>query len=133
MGDGLRWHEAKYHNVYQQIVAHRPMSEYVSVKEDVLRKLDAHLPQIRERFGIETIGIFGSVSRGEDTADSDVDILYAFRSDGLPLREFIAFKRYLEELFGRPVDLVPIKWMDPLLRPYIEQDMILFHTGEAFA
>lgn len=109
------------------------MSEYVSVKEDVLKKLDAHLPQIRERFEVETIGIFGSVSRGEDTADSDVDVLYAFRSGGLPLREFIAFKRYLEELFGRPVDLVPIKWMDPLLRPYIEQEMILFYTGGALA
>ncbi|MCZ0861362.1 nucleotidyltransferase domain-containing protein [Methanocorpusculum sp. MG] len=102
------------------------MSEYVSTKEEVLRKFDAHLPQIRERFGVETLGIFDSVSQGEDTPESDVDVLYAFRSGGLPLREFFAFKRYLEELFGRTVDLVPIKWMDPLLRPYIEQDMILF-------
>lgn len=73
------------------------------------KKLDANLPEIRERFSVETIGI------------------------GLPLREFVAFKRYLEELFGGPVDLVPIKWMDPLLRPYIEQDLILFDTGGALA
>lgn len=109
------------------------MSPYQSIKDDVLSKLKTHLPEIQEKFGIETIGIFGSVSRGEDMPESDVDVLYAFRSGGLPLRAFFAFKRYLEELFGRLVDLVPIKWMDPLLRPYIEQDMILFQTGEALA
>ncbi|WP_425438229.1 nucleotidyltransferase domain-containing protein [Methanocorpusculum vombati] len=37
----------------------------------------------------ETIGIFGSVSRGEDTPESDVDVLYAFRFGGLPLRSFL--------------------------------------------
>lgn len=105
------------------------MSEYVSIKEEVLRKLNENLTEIRERFDIETIGIFGSVSRGEDTPESDVDVLYSFISGGLPLRRFFAFKKYLEELFGREVDLVPVKWMAPELKPYIEQDMILYGEG----
>lgn len=109
------------------------MSAYVSIKEEVLRKLEANLPEIRERFSIDTIGIFGSVSRGEDTPESDVDVLYSFTTGGLPLREFCAFKQYLEELFGRSVDLVPVKWLDPLLKPHIEAEMILFPAQEAIA
>ncbi len=70
-----------------------------------------------------------AVARGEDTAESDVDVLYSFISGGLPLREFFSFKRYLEDLFGREVDLVPVKWMASCVRPYIEQDMILFGAG----
>jgi predicted nucleotidyltransferase len=51
------------------------MSEYVSIKNEVVKKLEEHLPEIRERFGIEMLGVFGSVSRGEDKPDSDIDIL----------------------------------------------------------
>jgi uncharacterized protein len=109
------------------------MSEYASIKKEVLTKLEANLPEIRERFGIETIGIFGSVSREEDTAESDVDVLYAFKTGGVPLREFFAFKQYLEDLFGRTVDLVPVRWLAPSLRPYIERDMILFEANKAEA
>ena len=54
------------------------MTSYVSIKEDVLAKLKENLPEIRERFFVDIIGIFGSVSRGEDTAESDVDVLYTF-------------------------------------------------------
>lgn len=60
------------------------MPEYTSIKEDVLKKLEANLPEMRERFGIETIGIFGSVSRGEDTPRSDIDILYKFSNNTSP-------------------------------------------------
>lgn len=60
------------------------MPEYTSIKEDVLKKLEANLPEMRERFGIETIGIFGSVSRGEDTPRSAIDILYKFSNNTSP-------------------------------------------------
>ena len=52
------------------------MQEYQSIKEDALKKLAENLSEMQERFEIETIGIFGSVSRGEDTQDSDIDVLY---------------------------------------------------------
>ena len=107
------------------------MSEYVSIKETVLQKLEENLLELADRFDVEIIGIFGSVSRGEDTSESDVDVLYAFKNGGLPLRDFFAFKDFLEELFGRPVDLVPIKWMEPNIQPYIEQDMIIYSPGES--
>ena len=100
------------------------MSHYTSIKEDVLRKLDSCYSELRERFGVDTIGIFGSVSRGEDTADSDVDVLIAFQEGKVSFSSFIHLADYLEELFGRRVDLLTKDGMSPYMRPYIEAEVI---------
>ncbi|MCQ2355824.1 MAG: nucleotidyltransferase domain-containing protein [Methanocorpusculum sp.] len=47
--------------------------EYTSIKEDVLKNSRRTFQRL-ENFSVETIGVFGSVSRGEDTAESDIDI-----------------------------------------------------------
>lgn len=101
------------------------MSEYVSIKEEVLKKLEANLPEIRERFGIETIGIFGSVSRGEDLPSSDVDVLYTFRPGELTLANLVNLGDYLEELFGRKVDLVAERALSPYIRSEVMAGVIL--------
>ena len=109
------------------------MSEYVSIKADVLKKLEENLPEIRERFGIEEIGIFGSVARGEDTIESDVDVLYTFQEGRGNLREYAGFTEYLERLFGREIDFVSKKWLSARLRPYVEPDMILIRSHDGAA
>ncbi len=96
------------------------MTEYQSIKEDVLAKLEVHMPELRNRFGIETIGIFGSVSRGEDNPESDVDVLYTFRLGESTLANLVSLGTYLEELFGRKVDLIA----ERSLSPYIRSDVI---------
>ena len=107
------------------------MPVYTSIREDVLKKLEHHLPQIQQQFGIETLGIFGSVARGEDGPESDIDILYKFPTEVIRLRQFMGLKEYLEDLLGRNVDLIGINWMEPSIRPFIEQDMILLQTRSA--
>ncbi len=102
------------------------MSSYVSIKEDVLARLNENLPEIRERFFIDTIGIFGSVSRGEDTLESDVDVLYRFSKGMDSYDTFLDLADYLEDLFHRKVDLVSLDFIDPYVKPYVEKDMILF-------
>ena len=57
------------------------MKEYQSIKPKVLARIKRELPVLRERYGIETIGIFGSVPRGEDTPGSDLDIISSFRPE----------------------------------------------------
>lgn len=110
------------------------MSEYHSIKEDVLKKLQANLPEIRSRFGIETIGIFGSVARGEDTPESDVDILYKFAyDDEVTTDQFLSFAAYLENLFGRRTDLISIDYIDPYIKAYVKRDAILYTPQEAAA
>ena len=58
---------------------------YASIRENVLRKMEEHMPEIRERFGVKRLALFGSVSHAEDTPDSDVDILYEFLRERLRL------------------------------------------------
>lgn len=45
---------------------------------DVLEKLKRELPLLQEKYEIQKIELFGSVSRGEDTPESDIDLLYSF-------------------------------------------------------
>jgi len=104
------------------------MSEYVSIKEDVLQKLETHLPEIRDRFGIETLGIFGSVSRGEDTPESDVDVLYRFQKGKGCMSTVVPLMTYLRELFGRDVDLISIDYISPLIEQTVRADAIVFEA-----
>ena len=55
-------------------------------------------------YGIERIGIFGSVARGEQTENSDVDIYYEGKSLGL--KSLVEFPMQLEKLLGVSVDVV---------------------------
>jgi hypothetical protein len=73
---------------------------------DALALLREHEPEIKKRFGVAKIGIFGSFIRGEERPDSDVDVLVTFRKDGETFNNYMECKFYLEDLFGRKVDLV---------------------------
>jgi len=108
------------------------MSEYVSIKEEVLQKLEANMPEIRDRFGIETLSLFGSVARGEDTPASDIDLAYT-RLSGSFGTVFLSVKldEYLKKLLSRSVDLVPLNWVKPRLLRYIEQDSIACGSSRA--
>ncbi len=77
------------------------MPLYLSIKEDVLTTFEASLPEIRERFGIETIGIFGSVSRGEDTPESDIDIMISFLPFQASYHNLLGLNHFLTELFHK--------------------------------
>jgi predicted nucleotidyltransferase len=68
--------------------------------------LRQHKQEIRDRFGVERIGIFGSFVRGEEKQESDVDILVEFREGEKTFDNYMDLKFYLEDLFGRKVDLV---------------------------
>ncbi len=105
------------------------MPEYVSIKEDVLKKLDANISEIRERFGIETIGIFGSVARGEDSVDSDVDVMISFMPLQAGYRNLLGLNHYLTGLFNRRIDLVTVNGMSPYIMPYVASDIILRRTS----
>lgn len=72
--------------------------------DEIKEILKRHKKELRERFGVKEIGIFGSYVRGEQTEVSDVDILVEFgRSIGL---EIVDLKEYLEKILGVRVDLV---------------------------
>lgn len=85
-----------------------------------LRERRAYLA---EAFGVEGLALFGSFARDTLTPQSDIDVLVRFDGPATSKRYF-GLQFYLEDLLGRPVDLVTEKALRPELRPYVEQDAI---------
>ncbi len=77
-------------------------------RSEFVAKLEAVLPEIRERFGVAKIGIIGSIARGEDLPESDVDVLVELLPDHLTFRNFSALADFLEGLYWRKVDLLAV-------------------------
>jgi len=91
---------------------------------DALALLREHEPEIKKRFGVSKIGIFGSFARGEERPESDVDVLVMFRKEGETFNNYMGCKFYLEDLFGRKVDLVMHGAIKKRLRSYILGEVV---------
>ncbi len=87
---------------------------------DVLRASKADLER---RYGITRLVLFGSLARGVEPTDGDVDVLVAFDGPATSDR-FFGVQFLLEDRLGRPVDLVTERGLRPELRPYVERDAI---------
>lgn len=72
-------------------------------------------PDLAARFGVSTILIFGSVARGEDRPDSDVDILVEFDKP-VSLFELYDLRRHLSDLLGCSVDVGTVAGLKPQVR-----------------
>ena len=92
-------------------------------KQVVLTKLKERIEEIRQRFSVRNLSIFGSIARGESTDDSDVDVLVVFDREG-SFDLFMDLKFYLEDLLGVKIDLVTDKALRPQIRRAIEQELI---------
>ncbi len=80
-------------------------SARVKTLEDIQKVLQTHKGELRKKYGVKRIGVFGSYSRGEQRKNSDVDILVEFEKP-IGLIDFIRLQEYLESLLGVKVDLV---------------------------
>ena len=93
----------------------RTLKEYIDL-------ISAHSDELRSQFGIRTLRLFGSVSRGEQREDSDVDICVDMEPS---LYLLVRLKRFLEELLQCTVDVVRMhKHINPYLLENIERDGI---------
>ena len=91
-------------------------------RRTIISRIRKHRAQLT-KLGVKSVSIFGSVARGEERPDSDVDILVEF--DGLATFDrYMDTKFYLEELLDRKVDLVTPKAIKPRMKAYIMQDLI---------
>jgi predicted nucleotidyltransferase len=87
--------------------------------EEYLSKLRQQLPDLETRFGVRSLGIFGSHMRNEDRQGSDLDLLVSFeRTPGL--LSFLALENHLTDLLGVQVDLV----MEESLKPGIGERIL---------
>ena len=73
---------------------------------------------------IDKAWIFGSFARGEETDDSDIDILVQF-TKGVRLGfRYFHFINDLETISNRKIDLVEVSTLDPYVLPYVNQDKV---------
>ena len=93
----------------------RTAKEYIDL-------ISAHADELRSQFGIRTLRLFGSVSRGEQREDSDVDICVDMEPS---LYLLVRLKRFLEQLLQCTVDVVRMhRHINPYLLENIERDGI---------
>ena len=99
------------------------MASAEQARDEALKLLREHKPVLVERFGVRSFALFGSTVRNQARTDSDIDILVSF--DGpADWRRYFGMQSYIEDLLGRPVDLVTDKALRRELRPYVEAEAI---------
>jgi uncharacterized protein len=77
----------------------------MKTREEILAILKSLKYEMSERYHVASIGIFGSVSRGEQKEESDIDILVEF-SQPVGFFAFLELEEYLSSSLGSKVDLV---------------------------
>ena len=91
-------------------------------KAEVLQKLSDHKGELQAKYLLKSIALFGSYARGEQTQESDIDVLVEF-SEPVGF-EFIDLLEELEKIFNQKVDLVSKRGIKSHYLPDIEDDVI---------
>ncbi|WP_074493043.1 nucleotidyltransferase family protein [Mucilaginibacter polytrichastri] len=92
---------------------------YLESIQSTLKQLK---PDLSTRYGVSTLGLFGSIVRNDFTDESDIDIVVSFsRPIG---SEFITLADELEDRFQRKVDLVSRNGIKPKYWEFIEPEVI---------
>jgi predicted nucleotidyltransferase len=89
----------------------------------IINKLKEIKPILNERYGIEEFAVFGSVAKGTDTQDSDVDIAVT----KLNLKDAFALldaKEYLSNILQKPVDIGTFRSMKTFIKNRIQKDFV---------
>ena len=89
-------------------------------RDEALKVLSEHKAELRKKFGVKSIAVFGSTARDEVTPQSDIDVLVEFDTIAAPsLLDFIHLKHFLTDALNSNVDLVEKNSLIPELRDAI--------------
>ena len=93
----------------------------MQTKQDIMDLLKTHLPEFNKKFGVKTLGIFGSFARDEAVDGSDLDVLVEFeRPIGL---RFMEFSDELEKIVSLPVDVLTPAGINSIRQSEISQNI----------
>lgn len=92
--------------------------------EEIKNIIVSHKEELRKKYGVAEIGIFGSVLRGENNRRSDLDILVELEENhNTGLLAFINMENYLSDLLGMKVDLVEKTSLKPRIGRHILKEV----------
>lgn len=92
-------------------------------RDEALSILHTHQTELREKYGVQSLSLFGSVARDEARPDSDVDLLVEFNRP-VGLFGLLALQAYLEQLFGCQVDVGTSNSLRPGLKERVLQEAV---------
>ena len=93
--------------------------------DEIKKNLELHKEELKQRYGIKELGIFGSYVRGEERKDSDLDLLAEFEDGAkIGLLEFIRVENYLSDLLGVKVELVEKSALKPRIGRLIMKEVV---------
>ena len=88
-----------------------------------IQEIKDKIQPIAKSNDIAYVAVFGSVARGDDKPESDLDLLVRF-SQPKSLLDFSALNNKLNEIFGRQVDLVTERALHPIIKQNIQKELI---------
>ena len=93
-------------------------------RDEIIKKLKEREADLRAQ-GVAHAALFGSVARGDDRPDSDIDIMVEIAPDArIGLFQYVGIVHYLEDMFPACVDVANREGLKPLVRPSAERDAI---------
>jgi predicted nucleotidyltransferase len=93
-------------------------------RDEIISQLKACEADLRAR-GVAHAALFGSVARGDDRPDSDIDIMVEIAPDAnIGVYQYVGIIHYLEDLFPARVDVANRTHLKPYIRPTAERDAI---------
>ena len=92
-------------------------------RADAVQVLTECAAELRTRFGVSELSLFGSVARDEARDDSDVDVMVSFVSTP-SFTSFMELKEFLEQRMGTRVDLVTRAGLKARVRPHVEREAL---------
>ncbi len=91
--------------------------------EQIIKIIELHKDELRRRYSVKEIGIFGSYVRKEQKETSDIDILVNFEKP-VSLLRVVSLENYLSDLLGLKVDVVPKEDVRPELKDEILEEAV---------
>jgi hypothetical protein len=93
-------------------------------RNEVIDFLKTNKAELRGKYGVQEIALFGSYAKQSAREDSDIDIAVELDEEKKTLTNFFGLKRYLEERLGKRVDLGIKSAMKPIVRNAAQDDML---------
>ena len=89
---------------------------------EVVARIRAHADELHDRYGVTSIDVFGSFARGEQTPESDVDLIVEIAEPGV--ETVLGSRERLTEILGRKADTGTFASLRPRVQPYVARERV---------
>jgi uncharacterized protein len=94
----------------------------IKTKQDILDVLDRNRSYLKG-LGIKKIGLFGSFVRGDQSSNSDIDLLVEFEPGRKSFDTFMDLSFFLKEVLQHRIELITVESLSPYLGPHILKEV----------